>query len=117
MGYGTVHHLNGIREHGITEFHRADFGICKTAHYNPIISGTEMPGGSRLYDNVKISTESTIKNEKCLIELTPDIDIYPDEENVSEKSEKSISIIPTIDDKPSDKFSLTHSKNIEIVLL
>jgi ribonuclease HII len=29
MGYGTKEHLNGIQEHGITEWHRKTFGICK----------------------------------------------------------------------------------------
>ena len=29
MGYGTVKHLDAIREHGITKFHRRTFGICK----------------------------------------------------------------------------------------
>jgi ribonuclease HII len=28
-GYGTKRHLDGIREHGICEFHRKSFGICK----------------------------------------------------------------------------------------
>lgn len=28
-GYGTKHHLNAIREFGITSFHRKTFGICK----------------------------------------------------------------------------------------
>lgn len=28
-GYGTKQHLNGIREHGITEWHRKTYGICK----------------------------------------------------------------------------------------
>lgn len=29
-GYGTAKHLTAIKEHGITEFHRRSFGICKT---------------------------------------------------------------------------------------
>ncbi len=29
MGYGTKVHINGIVEHGITEFHRKTFGKCK----------------------------------------------------------------------------------------
>ena len=37
-GYGTKHHLDGIREHGITQWHRKSFGICRTA---PLC---EMPG-------------------------------------------------------------------------
>ena len=28
-GYGTKKHLDGIRDHGITPFHRRSFGICK----------------------------------------------------------------------------------------
>ena len=28
-GYGTKKHLDGIREHGITPFHRRSFGMCK----------------------------------------------------------------------------------------
>ena len=35
MGYGTKQHLDGIREHGITRFHRRTFGCCKTAEMNP----------------------------------------------------------------------------------
>jgi ribonuclease HII len=30
MGYGTKAHLDGIRQHGITKWHRKSFGICKT---------------------------------------------------------------------------------------
>jgi ribonuclease HII len=29
MGYGTKTHLAAIKEHGISEFHRKTFGICK----------------------------------------------------------------------------------------
>jgi len=28
-GYGTKKHMNGIREFGITQFHRTSYGICK----------------------------------------------------------------------------------------
>ena len=35
-GYGTKAHLDGIREHGITQWHRRSFGICKTEKVNPI---------------------------------------------------------------------------------
>ena len=28
-GYGTKKHLDGIRKHGISEWHRKTFGICK----------------------------------------------------------------------------------------
>ena len=29
-GYGAKKHLDGIKEHGITQWHRKTFGICKT---------------------------------------------------------------------------------------
>lgn len=29
-GYGTKTHLDGIRQHGITQWHRKSFGICKS---------------------------------------------------------------------------------------
>jgi len=28
-GYGTKKHMDGIKEHGISPFHRRTFGICK----------------------------------------------------------------------------------------
>ena len=31
MGYGTKTHLEGIRNHGITKWHRTTYGCCKTA--------------------------------------------------------------------------------------
>ncbi len=37
VGYGTAKHLAGIREHGITQWHRKSYGICKTATVNPIL--------------------------------------------------------------------------------
>jgi ribonuclease HII len=44
MGYGTKLHLDGIREHGITRFHRRTFGLCKTAPLNPLdVSCNENP--------------------------------------------------------------------------
>ncbi len=36
MGYGTAKHMNGIKEFGITQFHRRTFGICKTARLENI---------------------------------------------------------------------------------
>ena len=36
MGYGTKAHLEGIRTHGITQWHRKTFGLCKQAQYSPI---------------------------------------------------------------------------------
>lgn len=35
-GYGTAAHMNGIREHGITRWHRKSYGPCKNAHENQI---------------------------------------------------------------------------------
>ena len=29
-GYGSAKHLDGIKEHGITIWHRRTFGICKS---------------------------------------------------------------------------------------
>ena len=29
-GYGAKKHLDGIKNHGITQWHRKSFGICKT---------------------------------------------------------------------------------------
>lgn len=31
MCYGTAHHMNAIRENGITKLHRKSFGICATS--------------------------------------------------------------------------------------
>ena len=36
VGYGTAKHMAGIREHGITQWHRKSFGACKTAMMAPI---------------------------------------------------------------------------------
>jgi ribonuclease HII len=36
VGYGTAKHLAGIREHGITQWHRKTFGSCKNAVYSPL---------------------------------------------------------------------------------
>lgn len=38
MGYGTKNHLDGIREHGICQFHRRTYGLCKTAKYSEILA-------------------------------------------------------------------------------
>jgi ribonuclease HII len=38
MGYGTKTHLEGIRLHGITQWHRRTYGCCKTAAYCPLTS-------------------------------------------------------------------------------
>jgi ribonuclease HII len=37
QGYGTKHHLNGILEHGITQWHRKTYGRCKEAKLNIIV--------------------------------------------------------------------------------
>ena len=36
VGYGTKQHLEGIREHGITQWHRKTYGPCKHAQFTPI---------------------------------------------------------------------------------
>lgn len=36
VGYGTKQHLEGILEHGITQWHRKTYGRCKEANYSPI---------------------------------------------------------------------------------
>ena len=33
-GYGTAQHMEGIKTHGITKWHRRSFGICKSAPLN-----------------------------------------------------------------------------------
>ncbi len=35
-GYGAKRHMDGIREHGITQWHRKTFGICKNSKINII---------------------------------------------------------------------------------
>ena len=37
QGYGTKHHLEGILEHGITQWHRKTYGRCKGTDLNIII--------------------------------------------------------------------------------
>ena len=32
QGYGTKKHLEGILEHGITQWHRKTYGRCKESH-------------------------------------------------------------------------------------
>jgi ribonuclease HII len=36
MGYGTKRHLDGILEHGISQWHRQTYGRCKTSILNNI---------------------------------------------------------------------------------
>lgn len=40
VGYGTKKHLEGIQQHGISQFHRRTFGICKTSLLNPVSATT-----------------------------------------------------------------------------
>ena len=35
-GYGTKRHLDGIREHGISEWHRRTFGLCARSQLSPV---------------------------------------------------------------------------------
>ena len=36
VGYGTKKHMDGIKEHGITQWHRKTFGAWKIAEYSPV---------------------------------------------------------------------------------
>jgi len=36
VGYGTKKHLDGIREHGITQWHRRTYGQCRDAKLNSL---------------------------------------------------------------------------------
>ena len=36
MGYGTKKHRDGIAEHGITQWHRKTYGLCRTSGMNPL---------------------------------------------------------------------------------
>jgi ribonuclease HII len=36
VGYGTKKHLDGIKTHGISQWHRRTFGICKISPLNPV---------------------------------------------------------------------------------
>ena len=35
-GYGTKQHLDGIREFGITQWHRKTYGLCRNSKINPV---------------------------------------------------------------------------------
>ena len=37
-GYGTKKHIEGIHEHGVTEWHRKSYGICKNAETNNLLT-------------------------------------------------------------------------------
>jgi ribonuclease HII len=45
VGYGTKRHLDGIRQYGITQWHRRSYGICATATVTQVtnLSITEEP--------------------------------------------------------------------------
>jgi ribonuclease HII len=43
-GYGTKTHLDGIRTHGICEWHRRSYGICKTERMNPLKANCGIQG-------------------------------------------------------------------------
>jgi ribonuclease HII len=36
VGYGTKHHIDGIQQYGITQWHRKSYNICKGASYAPL---------------------------------------------------------------------------------
>jgi ribonuclease HII len=41
-GYGAKKHIDGIKEHGITIWHRRTFGICSTSTFeNPLLKKVE----------------------------------------------------------------------------
>lgn len=48
VGYGTKKHMEGIKTHGITQWHRKTYGSCKTAKFNPI--EIQEPQTSQQYD-------------------------------------------------------------------
>ena len=43
MGYGTKLHRDGIQEHGISQYHRKTYGLCKTIRLNPIGCPIRLP--------------------------------------------------------------------------
>lgn len=46
MGYGTKQHLDAIKEHGITQWHRKTFGLCKEVPLNPITESSHQEASS-----------------------------------------------------------------------
>jgi ribonuclease HII len=36
VGYGTKQHMNGIKQYGITQWHRKSYGPCKECEYSPL---------------------------------------------------------------------------------
>lgn len=42
VGYGTKYHLEGIKEYGITQWHRKTYGCCKNAKYTPITTKNDI---------------------------------------------------------------------------
>jgi ribonuclease HII len=51
MGYGTRAHMDGIREHGITQWHRRTYGLCKDSPISPVLSPTLENGLSPTLEN------------------------------------------------------------------
>ena len=51
QGYGTKKHLDGILEHGITQWHRKTYGRCKESYTNPIISSLSQNETSNLTES------------------------------------------------------------------
>jgi ribonuclease HII len=47
MGYGTRSHMDGIRQYGITQWHRRSYGLCKTSIVSHILSITLSDATSR----------------------------------------------------------------------
>lgn len=43
QGYGTKKHLEGILEHGVTQWHRKTYGRCKEARLHPVEEGGNPP--------------------------------------------------------------------------
>ena len=41
-GYGTKHHMDGIRKFGISQWHRRTFGICKVSKVRDMVGNDEM---------------------------------------------------------------------------
>jgi ribonuclease HII len=37
MGYGTKKHMDAIREHGITQWHRRSYGLCRDTKMNELV--------------------------------------------------------------------------------
>jgi len=56
-GYGTKKHIDGIREHGITQWHRKSYGLCRNADIavlNGYVSGHNSGHNSESDDEVSV---------------------------------------------------------------